>query len=95
MTVDDLGGLTVSAHWIEELSTPLKISSDQIHRDLIIFMMRFPINSIPYSTDTEKKIKMLKKEIIKIKIKVLKLKQKHEISKVDSFQNQMALLNIS
>lgn len=59
-----------------------------------MFMLRFPINSIPYSTESEKKIKSLEKEIIKIRIKILKLKQRQHETKADIFQREMALLNM-
>jgi hypothetical protein len=69
-----MGGLHMCQHWIEELKKPLVISQEDVSKDLVRFVHGFPIDSIPYQSENEKKIEKYKKAITKIRIDKLHLK---------------------
>ena len=75
LEISDMGGLHKCAHWVEELKKPLVITQEDVGNDLTRFVIGFPIESIPYKSDQEKKIQNYKYIITKLGIQKLSLKK--------------------
>ena len=78
LQISDMGGLHKCAHWVEELKKPLVITQNDVGNDLTRFVIGFPMESIPYKSDQEKKIQNLKYIVTKLGIQKLTFKKQLE-----------------
>jgi hypothetical protein len=68
-----MGGLIKCRHWIDELRAPLTITQPDISKDLNRFSHMFPVNLIPFMTNSEKKVDYFRKKIIKLQVEQLNM----------------------
>ena len=69
LQIEDMGGLLFSSHWVDELSYPINMSQFQISQDMGRLASTFPIDLIPFKTETEMKIDKLDRKIKKLNIR--------------------------
>ena len=71
MNLEDLGGEVLGTHWAEELSRPINVTQFEINQDLQRLASTFPIEVIPYKSQTDAVIEKLEAKCKKITIKKL------------------------
>ena len=66
-----MGPLHKCRHWLEELSQPIRVTEQQISKDLAMFSHQFPLDLVPHKSDIEIALGKLERDAKRLEITLM------------------------